>query len=103
MNIPARYFPPIPYAAHCAILAEEQARSRKRRDEDRREYRSRIILVLALNLIVMVGLRVASDLLFAQRQLEAYQHLKPYTILVMLGFFFSIWVLGIWVAFQRRY
>jgi hypothetical protein len=76
---------------------------RRIRDNDRREYRTRIIWVLALNLLVMVGLRLGIDLLFEQRQMAEYQHLKPYTMLVLLGFFFAIWVLGIWVAFKRNY
>jgi FtsH-binding integral membrane protein len=90
--------PPIPYEPMVSM-----AYMHKARDEDRREYRRRVIWVLALNLVVMIGLRMGIDVLFAQHQLRDYQHLKPYTMLVMLGFFFAIWVLGIWVSFQRRY
>ena len=72
------------------------------REEDRRQYRQRIIWVLTLNVLVMIGLRYMIEVSFGFRQMQPYLHLKPYSIILMLAFAAWIWGVGVWFAFQKR-
>jgi hypothetical protein len=75
---------------------------RRIRDNDRREYRKRIIWLLILQFLA-APVRVAGDVLLAHPWMKDYQHLKLYAVLLPLGYVIALWTIGIWWVFKRTY
>ena len=76
---------------------------REMRDEDRRRYKSNVILIAVLQIIIIAPLKFGVDITLAHSMFRDIQYLRPYTIVIPLILFVLIWALGIHVSFRRKY
>ena len=72
------------------------------RKEDKRQISKRLNMVLVLNVLYLLSMRIAIDVLFKHPWMKDYQHLYPYSIGVLLVLFCLIWVFGRLYILQQR-
>lgn len=89
----------ITYGAHLAIVEREVA---KAREKDRKECKRRLTWVLVLNVLYLVSIRIAIDVMFKHPWMKEYQHLYPWSIGVLVLLFCLIWWCGRLYIFQRQ-
>lgn len=74
------------------------------RDDDRRYYRSRTILLIAYVFIIAIGVRFTIDFVVLENPAFKQIHfIKPYVLPGMAGMITLVWACGIWVIFRRKY
>lgn len=73
------------------------------RDHDRRKYRRRVIYLVAYLFAIIIPVRITLDLMVSSPKFSAIHFIKPYIIYGIAALALVIWILGIKVAFQRRF
>ncbi len=72
------------------------------RKEDKRQISRRLNMVLVLNVLYLLSMRIAIDVLFKHPWMKDYQQFYPLSIGVLLVLFVLIWVFGRLYILQRR-
>ncbi len=73
------------------------------RDTDRRFYRRNTLWIFVPLFVTVVPVRIALDTLLARRERAAYTHLKLYVTLGIALTAALIIIIGLKLAFRRRY
>lgn len=72
------------------------------RKEDKRQISRRLNMVLVLNVLYLLSMRIAIDVLFKHPWMKDYQQFYPLSIGVLLVLFVLIWVFGRLYILQQR-
>jgi hypothetical protein len=73
------------------------------RNKDRRGYRRRVLFIIAYLFAIVIPVRITLDLMVSSPKFSAIHFIKPYIIYGVAALALVIWILGIKVAFQRRF